>query len=57
MAIQSVVGKSYQLQSTLSILNPAWVNEGAAVVGTGADVLLNAAVGADPSKFYRVIVQ
>lgn len=57
MAIQSVVGKSYQLQSTTSILTPNWVNEGAAVAGTGADVLLNAAVGADPSKFYRVLVQ
>ena len=57
MALQSVVGKSYQLQSTASIILPNWVNEGAATVGTGAEVLLNTAVGNDPSKFYRVVVQ
>lgn len=57
LALTSVPGKSYQLQSTISIAEPVWVNEGDAVAGTGAEILLNTALGNDPSKFYRVIVQ
>lgn len=57
LSLQTIVGKSYQLQSTLNLVNPVWVNEGAAVAGSGSQLILNAAVAADPSKFYRVLVQ
>ncbi|MBM3846217.1 MAG: T9SS C-terminal target domain-containing protein [Verrucomicrobia bacterium] len=57
VAIVSVVGLTYQLQSTLSITQPNWVNEGAPVAGTGAQILINAAISNDPSKFYRVLMQ
>jgi hypothetical protein len=56
-ALQSASGRSYQLQSSSGVVSPNWVDEGTAVGGTGAELLLSSAIGNDPSKFYRVTVR
>lgn len=56
-SLASVAGRSYQLQSTATLTPTTWVNEGAPVAGNGALLSLEAVIGADPGKFYRIIVQ
>lgn len=56
-SLSSVAGRSYQLQSTES-LNPAvWVDDGEAVAGNGVVLSIEATIGANPGKFYRVVVR
>ena len=54
--LDSDVGHSYQLQSSLSITNPfPWKNEGSPVMATGPDTILTAPVGG-AVNFYRVML-
>jgi hypothetical protein len=51
----SELGRVYQLQSSDSITNPGWMNEGDPVMATGDDTVLTAPMVA-PHKFYRIML-
>jgi hypothetical protein len=52
----SVVGLSYQLQSSIDLAPASWVNEGAPAKGTGGSLTANPPVGTAPRRFFRVLL-
>jgi hypothetical protein len=53
----SVIGHTYQLQSTSDLATGVWQNLGAAQAGTGEDLQFNVAGGDAQRCFYRVCIQ
>lgn len=54
ITLASSPGFSYQLQAKSALEDPAWLNEGPAVMATAGTVTLTAAAAAGPQRFYRV---
>ncbi len=55
VTLQSVSGKSYQLQSSSTLANGSWNNEGSVLARTGMVVTISAPVKGT-GKFFRVVV-
>jgi hypothetical protein len=52
----SVVGLSYQLQSSVDLSPASWINEGTPIPGTGGVLSINVPIGAEPRKFFRLLL-
>lgn len=50
-------GKRYQVQSTPSLAPAVWTNAGAALAGTGGDVVATLSAAGATQNYYRVLVQ
>jgi hypothetical protein len=57
ISFASEAGKSYQVQSTTDLGNPAWQNRGAALIGTGAPLIFIEARESIQARFYRIVLQ
>ena len=53
--INSAVGRSYQLQSTVNLNNPTWINAGSPVMAVSGDTILTAPM-TGAQNFYRVML-
>jgi hypothetical protein len=53
----TVIGHSYQPQYTDSPGSPAWNNLGQAIPGNSGTATASDAVGTNPQRFYRIVVQ
>jgi autotransporter-associated beta strand protein len=56
LSILSYAGHNYQLQRTATLVSPAWVNVGAAQVGTGAILTLADTAAPAAQGFYRMLI-
>ena len=52
----SATGLSYQLQSATNLPAASWLNEGAPLNGTGGLLTNSLPIGAQPSKFFRLLL-
>ncbi len=52
----SLPGLRYQLQSATNLIAPTWVNVGSPVTGAGTPLTNDFSVGAEPSKFFRLLL-
>ena len=52
----STPGRSYQLESTTNLSSASWINEGTPFTGTGGVLTNTIPVGADPTKFFRLLL-
>ncbi len=52
----SAAGLSYQLQSATNLPAASWVNEGAPLNGTGGLLTNSVPIGAEPKKFFRLLI-
>ena len=52
----SVVGLSYQVQSTPDLATGNWVNEGLPMNGTGGTLSASVPIGSAPRKFFRLLL-
>lgn len=53
----ATAGSAYQLQYKTSLTQPNWINLGAPLAVTNANITASDNVGPDPQRFYRVILQ
>ena len=51
----SIIGRSYQLQSSGNITNPGWMNMGDPVMATGNDSIFTAPMNGQ-QNFYRIML-
>jgi hypothetical protein len=52
----SATGLSYQLQSATNLPAASWLNEGAPLNGTGGVLTNSLPIGAQPGKFFRLLL-
>lgn len=57
IALSTVAGASYRLQSRTNLVSGSWIDSGTPVAGTGSSVTFEAATGAEPRQFFRVVAE
>jgi hypothetical protein len=53
----SVVGQNYQVQYTVSLIQPIWNNLGGVITATNATTTAIDSTSQDSQRFYRVVLQ